>query len=226
MREVASDDPDLLVSLYSDAGCIGTMRGRVSLGIDTPVITTGICSSTEVLDAGGRRRRRLELRRRLDRGGRHAGPRLYRRSWRRCSVSSPTRSISVARTRSARLFLVMSTGRVRQQHGAGGGEVTGPRSTTTSAPPTDSQAVAGRRRRSTAAPRRTTRRSARSPSRSPSTSKVARCARSKASKRSPCSTVPARDVGRPATCDERLPLLPAPRRRAQERSSPRSASDS
>lgn len=49
MREVTKDNPDLLVSLYADAGCIGTMRGRAALGIETPVITTGICSSRDVL---------------------------------------------------------------------------------------------------------------------------------------------------------------------------------
>jgi Periplasmic binding protein len=49
MREASKDDPDLLVSLYSDAGCIGTMRGRASMGIQIPVITTGICSSRDVL---------------------------------------------------------------------------------------------------------------------------------------------------------------------------------
>jgi branched-chain amino acid transport system substrate-binding protein len=53
VREVTSDDPDVLVSLYADAGCIGMMRARVSLAIDTPVITTGICSSTEVLEQVG-----------------------------------------------------------------------------------------------------------------------------------------------------------------------------
>ena len=53
VREVSSDDPDLLVSLYADAGCIGMMRARASLAIDTPVVTTGICSSTEVLEQVG-----------------------------------------------------------------------------------------------------------------------------------------------------------------------------
>lgn len=53
VREVTSDDPDLLVSLYDGAGCIGMMRARASLAIDTPVITTGICSSTDVLDQVG-----------------------------------------------------------------------------------------------------------------------------------------------------------------------------
>ena len=53
MREASKDNPDLLVSLYSDAGCIGTMRGRASLGIEIPVITTGICSGKDVLDQVG-----------------------------------------------------------------------------------------------------------------------------------------------------------------------------
>lgn len=53
MREAAAGDPDLLVSLYSDAGCIGTMRGRASLAIDIPVLTTGICSSSEVIEQVG-----------------------------------------------------------------------------------------------------------------------------------------------------------------------------
>jgi branched-chain amino acid transport system substrate-binding protein len=53
MREAAADEPDLLVSLYSDAGCIGTMRGRAALGIDIPVITTGICASSDVIEQVG-----------------------------------------------------------------------------------------------------------------------------------------------------------------------------
>jgi branched-chain amino acid transport system substrate-binding protein len=53
MREAAADNPDLLVSLYSDAGCLGTVRGRAALGITIPVLTTGICSSSEVLDQVG-----------------------------------------------------------------------------------------------------------------------------------------------------------------------------
>ena len=53
MRQAAEGDPDLLISLYSDAGCIGTMRGRASLGIEIPVITTGICSGKDVIDVVG-----------------------------------------------------------------------------------------------------------------------------------------------------------------------------
>jgi branched-chain amino acid transport system substrate-binding protein len=53
MRQAASGNPDLLISLYSDAGCIGTMRGRASLGIEIPVLTTSICSSADVLDQVG-----------------------------------------------------------------------------------------------------------------------------------------------------------------------------
>ena len=53
MAQATADNPDVLYSLYADAGCIGTMRGRVSLGIETPVITTAICSSAEVIDVVG-----------------------------------------------------------------------------------------------------------------------------------------------------------------------------
>jgi hypothetical protein len=53
MREAAKDNPDVLVSLYSDAGCIGTMRGRAALGITIPVITTGICSGSDVIKQVG-----------------------------------------------------------------------------------------------------------------------------------------------------------------------------
>jgi branched-chain amino acid transport system substrate-binding protein len=53
MAQATADDPDVLFSLYADAGCIGTMRGRVSLGIETPVITTAICNSAEVIDVVG-----------------------------------------------------------------------------------------------------------------------------------------------------------------------------
>ncbi|NND73908.1 MAG: ABC transporter substrate-binding protein [Ilumatobacter sp.] len=53
IREANEGDPDLLVSLYSDAGCIGAMRGRVSLGIATPVVSTAICGSAEVIDVVG-----------------------------------------------------------------------------------------------------------------------------------------------------------------------------
>ena len=53
MRQATADDPDVLFSLYADAGCIGTMRGRVALGIETPVITTSICSSAEVINEVG-----------------------------------------------------------------------------------------------------------------------------------------------------------------------------
>jgi branched-chain amino acid transport system substrate-binding protein len=53
LREAAKDKPDILFNLYADAGCIGVMRGRTALAITTPVITTSICSSKEVLDVVG-----------------------------------------------------------------------------------------------------------------------------------------------------------------------------
>lgn len=53
MREAAKDNPDVLFSLYSDDGCIGTIRGRAALGLTIPTITTAICSGKTVLDAVG-----------------------------------------------------------------------------------------------------------------------------------------------------------------------------
>lgn len=53
MRQATEGNPDVLVSLYSDAGCIGTMRARASLGITTPVITTNICADKDVIDVVG-----------------------------------------------------------------------------------------------------------------------------------------------------------------------------
>ena len=53
MREATKDDPDVLVSLYDDAGCIGAIRARVSLGLELPTISTPICGSAEVIDVVG-----------------------------------------------------------------------------------------------------------------------------------------------------------------------------
>ena len=53
IREANGDNPDVLVSLYDDAGCIGAVRGRVLLGIDTPMISTAICGSADVIDVVG-----------------------------------------------------------------------------------------------------------------------------------------------------------------------------
>lgn len=53
MREASKDNPDVLFSLYSDDGCIGTIRGRAALGITIPTITTAICSGKTVLDEVG-----------------------------------------------------------------------------------------------------------------------------------------------------------------------------
>jgi ABC-type branched-subunit amino acid transport system substrate-binding protein len=53
MREAAKDSPDVIVSLYGDAGCIGTVRGRASLGIKIPVLSTVICAGSDVRKAVG-----------------------------------------------------------------------------------------------------------------------------------------------------------------------------
>ncbi len=53
IRQANNGDPDLMISLYADAGCVGAMRGRVTLGITTPMVSTAICGSAEVLDVAG-----------------------------------------------------------------------------------------------------------------------------------------------------------------------------
>ncbi len=53
MREAASSQPDVIVSLYAEAGCVGTMRGRAALGIEIPVITTAACAEKDVIDEVG-----------------------------------------------------------------------------------------------------------------------------------------------------------------------------
>jgi len=49
MQQANADDPDLLISLYADAGCIGTIRGYKTAGITKPVLTTSICSDSDVI---------------------------------------------------------------------------------------------------------------------------------------------------------------------------------
>lgn len=53
VREAADEDPDLLISLYADAGCVGVMRGRAGLGLSTPVLATSACATGDVLDSVG-----------------------------------------------------------------------------------------------------------------------------------------------------------------------------
>ncbi|MSY08939.1 MAG: ABC transporter substrate-binding protein, partial [Actinobacteria bacterium] len=53
MQQANADDPDLLISLYADAGCIGTIRGYATAGITKPVLTTSICSDSDVISQVG-----------------------------------------------------------------------------------------------------------------------------------------------------------------------------
>jgi branched-chain amino acid transport system substrate-binding protein len=53
MREAARNDPDVVVSLYDDAGCIGAIRARVALGLEIPALSTPICGSADVLEVVG-----------------------------------------------------------------------------------------------------------------------------------------------------------------------------
>ncbi len=53
MQQANQGDPDLLITLYDEPGCIGTMRGRVSLGIETPVLASSECAAKGVIDQVG-----------------------------------------------------------------------------------------------------------------------------------------------------------------------------
>ncbi len=53
MQAANADDPDLLISLYADAGCIGTIRGYATAGITKPVLTTNICADSDVISQVG-----------------------------------------------------------------------------------------------------------------------------------------------------------------------------
>ena len=53
MKAANADDPDILISLYADAGCIGTIRGYATAGITKPVLTTSICSDSDVISQVG-----------------------------------------------------------------------------------------------------------------------------------------------------------------------------
>ncbi len=53
MQQANSGNPDLLITLYDEPGCIGTMRGRVALGIETPVLASSACAAKEVIDQVG-----------------------------------------------------------------------------------------------------------------------------------------------------------------------------
>ena len=49
MQQANQGDPDLLITLYDEPGCIGTMRGRVALGIETPVLASSACAAKDVI---------------------------------------------------------------------------------------------------------------------------------------------------------------------------------
>jgi branched-chain amino acid transport system substrate-binding protein len=53
MQQANQGNPDLLITLYDAPGCIGTIRGRVSLGIETPVLASSECASKDVLEQVG-----------------------------------------------------------------------------------------------------------------------------------------------------------------------------
>lgn len=53
VRQADRQGAGLLVSLYGGDGCLGMMRGRQTLGVATPVLSTSACAGASVLDQAG-----------------------------------------------------------------------------------------------------------------------------------------------------------------------------
>ncbi|MCJ7437987.1 MAG: ABC transporter substrate-binding protein [Acidimicrobiia bacterium] len=53
VRQATQDNPDALISLYTGAGCVGTMRARAALGLTLPALAISTCATKDVLDAAG-----------------------------------------------------------------------------------------------------------------------------------------------------------------------------
>ncbi len=53
VRQATQDSPDALISLYTGAGCVGTMRARSALGLTLPALAIATCATKDVLDAAG-----------------------------------------------------------------------------------------------------------------------------------------------------------------------------
>ncbi|MEZ5218014.1 MAG: ABC transporter substrate-binding protein [Ilumatobacteraceae bacterium] len=53
MQEAADSDPEAIVSLYGETGCVALMRARRDLGITAPVFSNTSCLSKRVTDAAG-----------------------------------------------------------------------------------------------------------------------------------------------------------------------------
>ncbi len=53
VREATAGNPDALISLYSEAGCVGTIRARAALGLKIPALAISTCAREDVLKAAG-----------------------------------------------------------------------------------------------------------------------------------------------------------------------------
>ena len=53
MQQAAATDPEVIISMYGQAGCVGLMRARVELGVDVPAFSTTACLGDAVIDAVG-----------------------------------------------------------------------------------------------------------------------------------------------------------------------------
>ncbi len=53
MQQAAATDPEVIISMYGQAGCVGLMRARVELGVEAPGFSTTACLGDAVIDAVG-----------------------------------------------------------------------------------------------------------------------------------------------------------------------------
>lgn len=53
MQQAADSDPEAIVSLYGETGCVALMRARVDLGVTAPVFSNTSCLGRRVTDAAG-----------------------------------------------------------------------------------------------------------------------------------------------------------------------------
>lgn len=53
MQQAGESEPEAIISLYGQAGCVALMRARVELGITAPVFSNTACLADRVIDAVG-----------------------------------------------------------------------------------------------------------------------------------------------------------------------------
>jgi hypothetical protein len=53
MQQAAESNPEAIISLYGQAGCVALMRARVELGVTAPVFSNTACLADRVIEAVG-----------------------------------------------------------------------------------------------------------------------------------------------------------------------------